>query len=83
MKKVKLGGRQKKTTIFMSEDEEDGGLGLDGRLEGGEEEDNLARSSSFLSDPSGTDLTVVFSCPSSSIPASVSHSFTMFNSYQP
>ena len=43
MKKVKLGGRrQKKTTNFMSEDEEDGGLGLDGRLEGGEEEDNLA-----------------------------------------
>ena len=48
MKKVKLGGRQKKTTIFMSEDEEDGGLGLDGRLEGGEEEDNLARSSFFF-----------------------------------
>ena len=47
MKKVKLGGRQKKTTNFMSEDEEDGGLGLDGRLEGGEEEDNLARSSFF------------------------------------
>ena len=60
MKKVKLGGRQKKTTSFLSEDEEDGGLGLDGRLEGGEEEDNPARSSSFLSDPSGTDLTVVF-----------------------
>ena len=33
----------------MSEDEEDGGLGLDGRLEGGEEEDNLTRSSSFFS----------------------------------
>ena len=50
MKKVKLGGRrQKKTSNFMSEDEEDGGLGLDGRLEGGEEEDNLARSSSFFS----------------------------------
>ena len=50
MKKVKLGGRrQKKTTNFMSEDEEDGGLGLDGRLEGGEEEDNLARSSFFFS----------------------------------
>ena len=49
MKKVKLGGRrQKKTTNFMSEDEEDGGLGLDGRHEGGEEEDNLARSSFFL-----------------------------------
>ena len=48
MKKVKLGGRrQKKTSNFMSEDEEDGGLGLDGRLEGGEEEDNLARSSFF------------------------------------
>ena len=48
MKKVKLGGkRQKKTTNFMSEDEEDGGLGLDGRREGGEEEDNLARSSFF------------------------------------
>ena len=50
MKKVKLGGRrQKKTTNFMSEDEEDGGLGLDGRLEGGGEEDNLARSWSFFS----------------------------------
>ena len=49
MKKVKLGGRQKKTTNFMSEDEEDGGLGLDRRLEGGEEEDNLARSSSLFS----------------------------------
>ena len=48
MKKVKLGGRrQKKTTNFMSKDEEDGGLGLDGRREGGEEEDNLARSSFF------------------------------------
>ena len=47
MKKVKLGGRHKKTTNFMSEDEEDDGLGLDGRLEGGEEEDNLARSSFF------------------------------------
>ena len=35
MKKVKLGGRQKKTTNFLSKDEEDGGLGLDGRLEGG------------------------------------------------
>ena len=58
----------------MSEDEEDGGLGLDGRLEGGEEEDNPARSSSFLSDPSGTDLTVVFSCPSSSIPTYLIHS---------
>ena len=45
MKKVKLGGRrQKKTKNFMSKDEEDGGLGLDGRREGGEEEDNLARS---------------------------------------
>ena len=44
MKKVKLGGRrQKKTTNFMSEDEEDGGLELDGRHEGGEEEDNQAR----------------------------------------
>ena len=32
----------------MSEDEEDGGLGLDGRQEGGEEEDNLVRSSFFL-----------------------------------
>ena len=31
----------------MSEDEEDGGLGLDGRHEEGEEEDNLARSSFF------------------------------------
>ena len=41
-KKIKLGGRQKKTTNFLDEDEEDGGLGLDGRLEGGEEEDNLA-----------------------------------------
>ena len=46
-KKIKLGGRQKKTTNFLDEDEEDGGLGLDGRLEGGEEEDNLARSSFF------------------------------------
>ena len=44
MKKVKLGGRrQNETTNFMSEDEEDGGLGLDGRHEGGEEEDNQAR----------------------------------------
>ena len=49
MKKVKLGGRQKKTTSFLSEDEEDGGLGLDGRLEGGGEEDNLTRSWSFFS----------------------------------
>ena len=50
MKKVKLGGRrQKKTSNFMSEDEEDGGLGLDGRLEGGGGEDKLARSWSFFS----------------------------------
>ena len=49
MKKVKLGGRQKKTTNFLSEDEEDGGLGLDGRLEGGGGEDKLARSWSFFS----------------------------------
>ena len=49
MKKVKLGGRQKKTTNFLSKDEEDGGLGLDERLEGGGEEDNLARSWSFFS----------------------------------
>ena len=49
MKRVKLGGRHKKPTNFMSEDEEDGGLGLDGRLDGGGEEDNLARSWSFFS----------------------------------
>ena len=49
MKKVKLGGRQKKTTNILSEDEEDGGLRLDVRLGGGGEEDNLARSWSFFS----------------------------------
>ena len=48
-KKIKLGGRQKKTTNFLDEDEEDGGLGLDGRLEGGGGEDKLARSWSFFS----------------------------------
>ena len=48
-KKIKLGGRQKKTTNILSEDEEDGGLRLDVRLGGGGEEDNLARSWSFFS----------------------------------
>ena len=45
MKKVKLGGRrQKKTSNFMSEDEEDGGLGLDGRKkEGGREGGSVLR----------------------------------------